>query len=147
MSSTTITRIFDAPIDVVFKAVSDYEAFPSFLDGANHVKVLQMDAAKGGRVEFSISVIKEFTYVLKMKHQPPGNLSWSFESGDLFKKNEGSWQLKDLGSGRTEAVYTLDVEFKMMVPKMILNKLVSSNLPLMMDQYHEHAKKLKGKKA
>ena len=52
----------------------------------------------------------------------------------------GLW--KDLGDDTTEATYDINIDFKVKVPNMILNKLVGSNLPSMMDDYHERAQEL-----
>ncbi len=40
-------------------------------------------------------------------YDPPERLSWTQVKGDL-KSVEGSWDLEDLGDGRTRATYTLD---------------------------------------
>jgi ribosome-associated toxin RatA of RatAB toxin-antitoxin module len=69
-------------------------------------------------------------------------VSWVLESGDLFKKNDGNWTLKDLGGGKTEVTYTLEVDFKMFAPNAILSALTEKNLPVMMQSFFKRAKSL-----
>jgi len=51
-------------------------------------------------------------------------------------------ELKSLGPGKTEAYYSLEIEFKIMVPNMILNKIVKSSLPGMVKNFEKQAQKL-----
>jgi len=46
---------------------------------------------------------------VRFSYAGPTRLSWTQEKGDL-KSVEGSWQLEDLGGGRTRASYELEVE-------------------------------------
>jgi coenzyme Q-binding protein COQ10 len=135
MAVTQFETTFDAPIDTVFKVLTRYETYPEFVDGSDAVEVLGR-SGNSVDVKFSINVIKEFTYTLTMHEQAPNEIKWNFKEGDLFKQNNGYWLLTDLGNGKTKAKYQLDLAFKLMVPKMILNKLINSNLPKMMEQYH-----------
>ena len=136
MSNTQVSEIFKAPIENVFDVLTDYKSYPDFLDGTDSVEILEM-SEKGGKVKFSLNIIKEFTYVLEMKHERPHHISWKFSSGDLFKTNTGSWTLEKLDEKSTRVNYELDLAFKLLVPKMILKKLVNNNLPAMMKQYQD----------
>ena len=62
------------------------------------------------------------------------------ELSDIFKKNEGSWKFKDLGDGRTQVDYSLEVEIKGFAPKTLVNSLTEKNLPAMLKSYHERCK-------
>lgn len=142
MADASITRVFDAPIDVVYNMLIDYENYPDFVDSCKTTDILE-ESEEGAVVEYKISIMmKKFKYTLNMVHEKPNSVKWSFESGDLFNVNDGQWTLKDLGDGTTEATYDIDIDFKIKVPDMILNKLVGSNLPSMMEDYHERAKEL-----
>ncbi len=46
--------------------------------------------------------VKVFKARVSFDYAPPGALSWVQEHGDL-KSMAGSWQLEDLGAGRTRA--------------------------------------------
>ena len=140
MADTARTEIYDVDINKFYETITDYETYPEFVDGVSEIEVLEKDD-NGARIKYHINIIKEFTYILKMTHTAPNKVSWEFESGDLFKSNFGSWELVDLGDGQIEVTYALDVNFKMMVPKMITNKLVKNNLPTMMQSVFERAKR------
>lgn len=76
----------------------------------------------------------------------PTKVSWVLESGDLFKKNDGMWTLKDLGGGKTEVTYTLDVDFKMFAPNSILTALTPEKPSVMMESFFKRAKAKNKKK-
>ena len=44
---------------------------------------------------------------MRFSYAPPTRLTWTQVKGDL-KSVEGSWELEDLGGGRTRATYELD---------------------------------------
>jgi coenzyme Q-binding protein COQ10 len=135
------TEVFQTPIENIYNVITDYESYPEFVDGVSSINILEQDE-NGARVEYALNLIKKFTYVIKLTHLKPNQVQWEFESGDIFKKNNGSWNLTDIGNGETEVKYNLDIEFKGFAPKAVVNKLVSGNLPKMMSQYHERAKNL-----
>ena len=139
MAKVETTDVFKTSIEKVYGVIIDYQSYPDFVDGVSSVKILEQDE-NGARVEYSLNLIKKFTYIIKLTHQAPNTVSWEFESGDIFKKNTGSWKLIDLGNNETEVTYQLDIEFKGFAPKAVVNKLVSGNLPKMMRQYHQRAK-------
>jgi ribosome-associated toxin RatA of RatAB toxin-antitoxin module len=69
-------------------------------------------------------------------------ISWRFVESNILKDNHGHWTLKDLGNGRTEVTYTLALDFKIYVPGMILNGLVKSQLPKMLESFEKRTKAL-----
>jgi coenzyme Q-binding protein COQ10 len=139
MAQVDVEEVFQVPIEKVYSVLTDYEAYPEYVEGTDEAQVLDFDD-NGARVKFSLNIIKKFSYILKMTHQKPNKISWLLESGDLFKKNTGFWDLSDNGDGSTSIKYGLDLDFKMMVPKMIINKLVKKNFPAMMENYHQRCK-------
>ncbi len=139
MAKATRTEIFQAPIDRVYSVILDYRSYPEFVDGVSTVNVLD-ESDSGARVEYGLNLIKKFKYILKLTHKAPESISWEFESGDIFKVNNGSWQLRDMGDGTTEVTYSLEIEVKGFVPKAIVNGLTQKNLPAMMSSYHQRAK-------
>ncbi|TNF04270.1 MAG: SRPBCC family protein [Deltaproteobacteria bacterium] len=141
MAQADIERTFQAPIDKVYACIVDYASYPEFVDGVSSIKILEQNES-GARVEYSLNMIKTFNYVLKLTHEKPNKVSWQLEGGDIFKRNNGSWNLSDRGDGTTAVKYELDVDFKGFAPKAIINKLVANNLPSMMDQYEKRAKSL-----
>ena len=139
MHNAERTEEFDISCEDFYKVIVDYASYPEFVDGVSDIEVLEQDE-NGARVKYYLKMIKEFSYVLKMKHNAPAGISWTLESGDIFKVNEGYWNLEDLGNGKTKVTYGLGLDFKMFAPKPILKKLVSHNLPNMMQAYYDRAK-------
>lgn len=143
MTEASRTEVFNVDINKFYKTIIDYKSYTQFVDGMKSVEILEQDE-KSAKVKYTLNMIKEFTYVLNLKQEAPNKVSWSLDSGDLFKHNNGGWVLKDLGSGKTEATYTVDVDFKISVfgMSMIVNKLTSSSLPSMMKAFADRASKL-----
>lgn len=139
MASAERTETFSVKPEQVFAAITDYEAYPEFMDGVSSVKVIERKG-NTAKVEFNINIIKKFSYTLLLTEEAPSRLSWTFDSGDLFKKSNGAWELKDNGNGTTDVTYKVDIDFKMMVPGMVTKKLVSGNLPSMMKSVEKKAK-------
>lgn len=141
MPATERTEIFDVDQEKFFNVVTDYASYPEFVEGVDEIEVIDQgdDVAK---VKYSINLIKKFTYTLIIKQEHPNRVTWELESGDLFKENTGFWEIEDLGDNQIKVTYSLDLKFKMMVPKMVISKLVSKNLPAMMQSYYERAKLL-----
>lgn len=143
MSSAQTTEIFDCTPEQFYELICDFESYPEFLPEVKDCKVV---GEKDGKklVEYSISLIKSFTYRLWMEFDPPRKLSWTLESGDLFKKSSGSWELSPV-DGKTKAIYSVEAQFKVFVPGPIAKTLVNVNLPNMMNAYRQRVKALYGK--
>lgn len=138
MAAASTTETFPCTPEQFFAIISDYESYSDFLTEVKQCKVLRTEGARK-LVEFNVSVIKTFTYRLWMTEDAPRRISWTLESGDLFKTSEGSWDLKEV-NGRTEAKYAVDATFKVFVPGPVAKALVNVNLPAMMKAYQERVK-------
>ncbi|EQC44246.1 type II toxin-antitoxin system RatA family toxin [Bacteriovorax sp. Seq25_V] len=143
MAKAQRTEVFEIDIQKFYNVIIDYKSYPDFVLGVNSIEVLEQDD-NGARVKYSIDMIKKLTYILNLKHKAPNSVSWTFESGDLFKINQGGWELKDLGNGKTEVTYSIELDIKGFIPGsgMIVNKLTETSLPSMMKSYFERAKSL-----
>ncbi|MDD4974182.1 MAG: SRPBCC family protein [Bacteriovorax sp.] len=139
MASASRTEVVDVDINKLYDVLIDYVNYPNFVDGVSAIKVISQNET-AARVEYSVNMIKSFKYILNIKQERPKGLSWTLDSGDLFKKNDGEWKLKDLGNGKTEVTYSLDLDFKMFAPSSILSALTSKNLPVMMESFFKRAK-------
>lgn len=128
MSAVSQEIVFDAPIDVAFGVIVDFKNYPRFLKDMTEVLVL--DSTKtSAEVRFTLNLIKKVEYTLALTLKSPTTVSWKLKSSDSLRKNSGSWKLKKLDATTTEATYTLDVEFGMLVPGFISKMLVGSSLP------------------
>jgi ribosome-associated toxin RatA of RatAB toxin-antitoxin module len=139
MATATRTEVVDVDINKLYDVIVDYAKYPSFVDGVSDVKVISQSETSA-KVEYSVNMIKSFKYTLATSQTRPTKISWTLDSGDLFKKNAGEWKLKDLGNGKTEVTYTLEVDFKMFAPNSILTALTQKNLPVMMESFFKRAK-------
>lgn len=143
MAQAKRSEIFDIDINKFYEVLVDYKNYPEFVTGVNEIEILEFSETSA-RVKYSIDMIKKLTYTLKMTHVKPNKVAWAFESGDLFKINQGSWELKDLGNGKTQVDYSIELDIKGFIPGsgMIVNKLTETSLPSMMKSYFQRAKSL-----
>ena len=143
MARAERTEVFDVPAEKMYKAITDYKSYPSFVDGMKSVEV-QTESADGATVKFNLSLIKDISYMIKLAHKPNLEVSWSLVTGDMMKVNNGKWTLKDLGGNKTEVTYSLEVELKGFLPGLgIIEKtLVTTNLPLNMKAFAKRAASL-----
>lgn len=143
MARAERTEVFDVPADKMYKAITDYKSYPSFVDGMRSVEV-QTESTEGATVKFNLSLIKDISYMIKLSHKPNTEVSWSLVTGDMMKVNNGKWTLKDLGGNKTEVTYSLEVELKGFLPGlgMIEKTLVTTNLPLNMKAFAKRAASL-----
>ncbi len=139
MAQATRTETVDVDINKLYDIIVDYAKYPDFVDGVSSIKVLSQDENKA-KVEYAINLIKSFKYTIVTTQKRPTSVSWVLESGDIFKTNNGSWELKDLGNGKTEVTYSLEVDLKMFAPGAILKGLTEKNLPIMMNSFFKRAK-------
>ncbi|MBT4762425.1 MAG: polyketide cyclase [Bdellovibrionaceae bacterium] len=144
MASAETTEVFNCTKDEFFKIISDYEKYPEFLAEVKECSVVETDGDKK-LVKYSVSVIKSFSYQLWMKEEGTDKISWVFDSGDIFKLSNGSWELKEVDGGKVQAHYKVEAKFKGFVPSPIAKGLVSVNLPNMISSYHKRIKEVYGK--
>lgn len=142
MASASTTEVFDCTAEQLFKVIQDYEKYPEFLNEVSECKVIESSGSKK-IVEFKVSLIKKFTYRLKMVETPNTKIEWTLDSGDIFKTSNGSWLLEEQ-NGKTKAHYAVEATFKVFVPGPVAKALVSVNLPNMMNSYKKRVKELYG---
>lgn len=144
MAHAEIKEVLPVDYDQLFDVICRYEDYPQFIDGCTSVSVTR----NGGktRAQYRVSLIKDVQYTLDHdENRETGRVQWELIDSDIFKVNRGFWQLKKLDSGKTEAHYCLEAEFKIPVPSLILNKLIKGNLPQMMKNFEKQAIKTQKK--
>jgi carbon monoxide dehydrogenase subunit G len=101
----------DASMADVWAVVEDVLTAPAWQSGVLGMEALEKDAeGRATLVEVENDAkVRRVKSQVRFRYEPPTRLSWTQEKGDL-KSAEGSWQLEDLGSGRTRATYTLDAD-------------------------------------
>jgi len=101
----------DAPIAKVWEVVADVESAPDWQGGMKAVTALERDG-EGRPALIETEADAKVTTVksrVRFVYDGPTRLSWTQEKGDL-KSLVGSWELEDLGDGRTRATYTIDAD-------------------------------------
>jgi ribosome-associated toxin RatA of RatAB toxin-antitoxin module len=108
IGGTASTEI-DAPIDEVWAVVEDVLSAPEWQAGLNSMEALERDGERRPTLveTESDAKVKTITSEIRFSYEAPNRLTWKQEEGDL-KSLVGSWDLEDLGNGRTRATYTLD---------------------------------------
>jgi ribosome-associated toxin RatA of RatAB toxin-antitoxin module len=138
MAQAEHREVLSCDRDTLFKVIADYASYPSFVDGVKSVKVDR----DGGKIQasYAVSMVKDVSYRLNhVEDSAQGVISWTLLDSDFFKKNDGRWELKSVGPGKTEALYRLDVEFKIPVPGFMLSRLVKGSLPSMVKSFEKRA--------
>jgi carbon monoxide dehydrogenase subunit G len=106
------TAEINAPLDTVWALVQDVEKAPSWQGGMKGLTAVDRDSE--GRATLCDVEVDGKVRVLKSKIRfdyggAPTRLSWTQEKGDI-KSVKGSWDLADLGDGRTRATYKVAVD-------------------------------------
>ncbi|MCK9249544.1 MAG: SRPBCC family protein [Solirubrobacteraceae bacterium] len=107
----TATGEIDAPIDTVWAAVADVDAWPTWQKHLGEIVVTDRDAAglpATARMATDAKV-KTLRSTVRFTADAPTRLAWRQERGDV-PSLEGSWALRDLGDGRTEVTYALNID-------------------------------------
>jgi ribosome-associated toxin RatA of RatAB toxin-antitoxin module len=98
----------DAPLEKVWEIVADVESAPDWQGGMKDLDALEHDDEGRPTLVETAADAKVTTVKTRVRfsYEPPTRLSWTQEKGD-FKSIDGSWELEDLGDGRTRATYSL----------------------------------------
>jgi coenzyme Q-binding protein COQ10 len=138
MAGATRSITINAPLDTVFEVVADVERYPEFLP---EVKKIQVTNRRGNELDahYVAEVVKTIKYTVHLKEERPNRISWTFVEGELMKDNRGHWDLQDLGNGQTKATYNIEVTLGPLVPKTIVNALVDTSLPRLLENFKKRA--------
>jgi len=141
MPSAQRREVFDVSREALYRVIIDYKRYPEFVDNVTRMKIVKHYDDKI-RATFYARVIKEFSYTLDLYHDEPKKVWWELVRGDLFKRLDGSWDLKKKSKHKTEVTYTAEVEAKIKIPGGLVSTLVGSGLPKMMRQFCARAQEL-----
>jgi ribosome-associated toxin RatA of RatAB toxin-antitoxin module len=138
MAGATRSIVINAPIEKVFDVITNYDRYAEFLP---EVKEVRTSNRKGNEVDvhYKVDVVKTIRYTIRAKEERPTRMSWSFVEGEVMKDNKGGWVLESEGDNRTKATYTVEMGFGPLVPKTIINTLVETSLPKMLDAFKRRA--------
>ena len=98
----------DAPLGEVWAVVEDVASAPDRQGGMDTMEVRERDEKGRAHLCETATDIGPRTVrsVVRFTYEPQQRLTWTQIKGDL-KHVVGSWELDDLGGGRTRATYSL----------------------------------------
>jgi ribosome-associated toxin RatA of RatAB toxin-antitoxin module len=133
IGGTASTEI-EAPIDQVWAVVEDVLTAPDWQAGLESMEALERDGERRPTLveTESDAKVKTVRSEIRFRYDAPTRLAWTQEKGDL-KSLEGSWELEDLGDGRTRATYMLDGDPGRMLGMLIRGPVESTIRGMLVD--------------
>jgi len=101
----------EAPIEAVFAAAADVEGSPRWQPEIKVAECIERDG-DGNQALMHMETdtpVRRLKSDMRFSYEHPTLVAWTQEEGDL-KAVDGSWELEDLGDGRTRATYQLEVD-------------------------------------
>jgi coenzyme Q-binding protein COQ10 len=144
MASAQTTEVFNCTPKEFYDLVSDFEKYPEFLNEVKKVKILKKTGTTL-EMEYTVSVLKTFSYKLTAELKEPSSVKFHYTSGDVFKSMNGSWDIKPEGKDKCKVHYNVEANFGLLVPGAVAKTLVSVNLPMMIVSFKNRIKKVYGK--
>jgi carbon monoxide dehydrogenase subunit G len=101
----------EAPVEEVWAVVEDVLSAQEWQGGLDAMSALEHDGhGRATLVETENDIkVRRVKARVRFSYEGPARLSWTQEQGDM-KSVEGSWELEDLGGGRTRARFELDAD-------------------------------------
>ena len=147
MPGATRTIIINATPSTLYNVIVDYPAYASFLAEVESATVTSRENSTT-TATFTVDLkVKRISYTLQLEETLNQSVTWSLVTGDFMTVNNGSWYLNDLGDGRTEATYSVEVVPQ--VPRLlsrlkntISQKLTEQSLPRTLEAFKQRAESL-----
>lgn len=116
----SFSTAIEAPADLCYHAIADFEAYPSWSSPITKVAVLDRYSDGFARqVEFFIDMkLKTVRYVLEYTWLPPDRLTWKYVDGDLHDV-VGSYVFEPLDTARTHATCSQAVSLGFWIPGLL----------------------------
>jgi uncharacterized protein YndB with AHSA1/START domain len=108
----TSSADIDAPINECWAVVQDVAGAPRWQNALESVDVVERDDA-GRAVVCDIVNDAKFTKVrarVRVSYDPPHRLQFTRLQSEDVDELEATWELQELGPGRTRATYSLSVD-------------------------------------
>ena len=139
MPSAVQNITIQAPPEAVMAVVTDFAHYPDFLPEMEHAEVLLAEPG-AWEVRFTVRVIRQLSYTLRLVQLDPLTLRWSLLEG-VFRSNDGGWSLAAGSGDETIATYSIDVQMGMFVPGNIVHSLVERGLPQTLQRFKAEAER------
>jgi len=143
------TLVIDAPIDVCYEVMCDFEQYPRWQKAISTAKIVKRDKkGKPQHVEYTINILfRKIRYVLDYTYDDKNKvLEWGYVEGDM-KDVRGRAAFKSKGPQQTEVEYSLAVAPGIPVPQKLVNYLTNKALGAGLNEFRKQVEKLaKGRK-
>ena len=118
------TEEIEAPVEVCFDAIVDYESFSRWQDAVDSVEVIdRTPEGLGQDVRLFVDAkIRKIDYVLRYSYTRPTEIRWDFVEGNGMRDVDGVYTLESLGPERTRATYNLGADPELPVPGIIVRR-------------------------
>ena len=121
---TTSSIVIDALPAEVMAVIADFESYPSWATGVTTADVTVPGAnGRAEQVFFALDVtpIKD-EYTLVYDWDGDRQVTWTLGEGKMLKALNGSYTLRDLGTGSTEVTYSLALDVSIPLIGMLKRK-------------------------
>jgi uncharacterized membrane protein len=114
-----------APIEEVYAVAADVEGSPRWQPEIKVAECIERDRDRNQVLVHmeTDAKVRRLGSEIRFSYEGPSRISWVQENGDL-KSVEGSWELEDLGDGRTGVTYWLEVDLGRTLGLLIRGPLV-----------------------
>lgn len=133
----------EAPLDLCYGAIGDFEAYPTWSSPITSIKVLERHPeGQAKRVEFVVDMkVRSVRYVLEYTWHPPDRLTWKMTEGDLADI-EGSYVFAPEAANRTTATCSQGISLGFWVPSLILRPIEQTALRQSVLEFKTEAERL-----
>lgn len=137
------TLDIDAPAEVCFDAIVDYETFPEWQSAVEETDVLDRNGdGLGKRVKLVVDAkVRKVDYILSYGYQRPHRITWDFVEGNGVKDIDGEYVFEELGPNRTRATYKLGVEPGLPIPGPVARRVHKQTLKRSVEDLKAEAEK------
>jgi hypothetical protein len=132
-----------APIETCFRAITDYETFPSWQSAVVDTEVLDWDKkGRGKRVHLVVDAkVRKVDYTLDYSYDQPERIEWDFVEGNGINDADGHYLFEDLGDGRTRATYKFGLEVGIPLPGPIARRAHRQTLKASVEDLRREAER------
>lgn len=118
---TTQQMRIDAPLEVIWGVLTDFERYPDWARDLKSASVLERDEeGRATAVQFRAAAMGRSTiYVLRYEwDDAPFRLPWELVDGDIMRVLDGAYEFEEHG-GSTDLTYHLRVELAVPLPAFV----------------------------
>ncbi len=138
MAHATESIEINCPPQQLMSVITDFGRYPEFLSEIVDARILSEEPGVW-EVAFALQIVRRLEYTLRLERTTPLKIQWCLVEG-IFRVNTGSWTLESLdGGSRTLAVYEVETQVGMYVPRSLMKTLVSRGLPDMLGRFKTRA--------